>query len=103
MIMAATEELVRLVPTQKDKKASLLPPLSDARQLGRSIAKAVGRQAIQDGQAQVAGEHESGTRTAANIWDPVYVPYERKRGSRKSARFPFGSRSRFKLHPRPVQ
>jgi malate dehydrogenase (oxaloacetate-decarboxylating) len=78
MVMAAAKELVRLVPTQKDKKASLLPSLSDSRQLSRSIALAVGRQAIQDGQAQVAGEDSLERELQANIWEPVYVPYIRK-------------------------
>jgi malate dehydrogenase (oxaloacetate-decarboxylating) len=82
MIMAATKELVRLVPTQKDKKATLLPPLSEARQLSLSIALAVGRQAIQDGQAQLVGgltpEDSLDRELQANIWDPVYEPYERK-------------------------
>ena len=78
MVMAAAKELVRLVPTQKDKKASLLPSLSDSRQLSRSIALAVGRQAIQDGQAQVDGEDGLERELQANIWEPVYVPYERK-------------------------
>ena len=78
MVMAAAKELVRLVPTQKDKKASLLPSLSDSRQLSRSIALAVGRQAMQDGQAQVAGEDSLERELQANIWEPVYVPYERK-------------------------
>jgi malate dehydrogenase (oxaloacetate-decarboxylating) len=78
MVMAAAKELVRLVPTQKDKKASLLPSLSDSRQLSRTIAQAVGRQAIQDGQAQVDGEDSLERELQANIWEPVYVPYERK-------------------------
>ena len=80
MVMAAAKELARLVPTQRDKKASLLPSLSDSRQLSRSIAQAVGRQAIQDGQAQVAGEDSLDRELQANIWEPVYVPYERKPG-----------------------
>ncbi len=80
MIMAATKELLRLAPTQKDTKASLLPPISDSRQIGRSIAKAVGMQAIQEGQAQVTGEDSLERELQANIWEPVYVPYERKRG-----------------------
>src|SRR3984893_16825908 len=46
MIKAAAEELVRHLHTQKDKQASLLPPLSEARELGRVIGQAVGRQAI---------------------------------------------------------
>jgi len=78
MIMAAAKELARLVPTQADKHASLLPSLSKSRQLGRSIARAVGRQAIQDGQAQVANEDSLERELQANIWEPVYVPYERQ-------------------------
>jgi malate dehydrogenase (oxaloacetate-decarboxylating) len=78
MVKAAAEELVRHLPTQKDKNASLLPPLGEARQLGRMIGRAVGKQAIADGQAQVAGEEELDRELQANIWDPVYVPYELK-------------------------
>ena len=81
MVMAAAKELARLVPTQKDKKASLLPALSDSRRLSRSIAQAVGRQAIQDGQAQVADEDSLERELQANIWEPEYVPYERKAGT----------------------
>ena len=80
MVMAAAKELARLVPTQKDKKANLLPSLSESRQLSLSIAQAVGRQTIQDGQAQVAGEDSLDRELQANIWEPVYVPYERKAG-----------------------
>lgn len=78
MVKAAAEELVRHLPTQKDSEGSLLPPLAEARQLGRLIGQAVGRQAIQDGQAQVADEAELGRELTANIWEPAYVPYERK-------------------------
>lgn len=78
MVKAAAEELVRHLPTQKDKRASLLPPLAEARQLGRMIGQAVGRQAMLDGQAQVADEEELNRELEANIWEPVYVPYELK-------------------------
>jgi malate dehydrogenase (oxaloacetate-decarboxylating) len=81
MIKAAAEELVRHLPTQKDKHASLLPPISDARELGRLIGQAVGRQAIRDGQAQVADENALDQEVEANIWEPVYVPYELKQDS----------------------
>jgi malate dehydrogenase (oxaloacetate-decarboxylating) len=77
MIKAAAEELVRNLPTQKDKQAGLLPPLSQARKLGRLIGMAVGRQAIRDGQAQVASEDALKRELQANFWEPVYVPYER--------------------------
>jgi len=78
MIKAAAAELVQHLPTQKDKEASLLPPLSEARQLARAIGMAVGKQAIKDGQAQVAGEEALSGELEANIWEPVYLPYERK-------------------------
>jgi len=85
MIKAAAQELVRQLPTQKDKNASLLPAISEARELGRQIGQAVGRQVIRDGQAQVADEDALSRELQANIWEPVYVPYERKQQSlRKS-------------------
>jgi malate dehydrogenase (oxaloacetate-decarboxylating) len=78
MVKAAATELIRHLPTQEDKEGSLLPPISEARPLGRLIAQAVGKQAIQDGQAQVADEKALNRELDANIWEPVYVPYERK-------------------------
>jgi malate dehydrogenase (oxaloacetate-decarboxylating) len=77
MVKAAAEELVRQLPTQKDKDASLLPPISDARRIGRLIGEAVGKQAIKDGQAQVADENSLSRELQTNIWEPGYVPYER--------------------------
>jgi malate dehydrogenase (oxaloacetate-decarboxylating) len=77
MVKAAAKELVRHLPTHGDKQASLLPALSEARWLARLIGKAVGKQAIQDGQAQVGGEEELNRELEANNWEPVYVPYER--------------------------
>jgi malate dehydrogenase (oxaloacetate-decarboxylating) len=78
MIKAAAKELVRHLPTHKDRQGSLLPALSEARQLARMIGKAVGRQAIEDGQAEVANEEDLNRELQANNWEPVYVPYERK-------------------------
>jgi len=78
MVKAAAQELIRHLPTQKDKQASLLPPISDARKIGRFIAEAVGKQAIKDGQAQVTDEAELLREVEANIWEPAYVSYERK-------------------------
>jgi malate dehydrogenase (oxaloacetate-decarboxylating) len=67
------------MPTEKDKQASLLPPLSEARALGKLIGRAVGRQAIQDGEAQVPDEEGLERELQANVCEPVYLPYERKR------------------------
>jgi malate dehydrogenase (oxaloacetate-decarboxylating) len=78
MVKAAANGLIRHLPTQKDKEAPLLPPISQARALGRYIGEAVGRQAIQDGQAQIAGEDALIRELDANIWEPQYVPYVRK-------------------------
>jgi malate dehydrogenase (oxaloacetate-decarboxylating) len=78
MIKAAAQELVRHLPTQTDKQASLLPPLSQARQLAHFIGEAVGKQAIKDGQAQIADENAFKRELHANIWDPIYVPYRRQ-------------------------
>jgi malate dehydrogenase (oxaloacetate-decarboxylating) len=77
MIKAATEELVRHLPTWKDKAGPLLPPISQARTLGRQIAEAVGMQALRDGQAQVSDETELEATLAANVWEPAYVSYKR--------------------------
>jgi malate dehydrogenase (oxaloacetate-decarboxylating) len=79
MVKAAATELIRHLPTQKDKEGSLLPPISEARNIGRVIAQAVGRQAIQDGQAQVADEDAMNRELEANIWEPVYEQYELQR------------------------
>jgi malate dehydrogenase (oxaloacetate-decarboxylating) len=78
MIKAASEELVRHLPTLKDKEGSLLPPISEARTLARQIANAVGIEAMRDGQAQVSDQTELEATLAANVWEPVYVPYKLK-------------------------
>jgi malate dehydrogenase (oxaloacetate-decarboxylating) len=78
MIMAAARELAQLAPTRRDPSASLLPPLADARQLSRAIGLAVGRQAIRDGHALIGDDAQLHDELDANIWDPVYVPYERR-------------------------
>ena len=78
MVKAAAAELVRHLPTQKDKSASLLPPISEARQLGALIGLAVGKQALEDGQAQVSDEAALQRELQAMIWEPAYVPYQRE-------------------------
>jgi malate dehydrogenase (oxaloacetate-decarboxylating) len=80
MVKAAAEELVLNLPTRTNKNASLLPPIAEARPLGGKIALAVGRQAIKEGQARVANEEELASELHANIWEPVYQPYERVGG-----------------------
>ncbi|HVP47546.1 MAG TPA: NAD-dependent malic enzyme [Bryobacteraceae bacterium] len=76
MIKAAAEGLVNQLPTRTDKNASLLPPISQARALGSLIARAVGLQALQEGQAQVPDVAALDREIEANVWEPVYLPYE---------------------------
>jgi malate dehydrogenase (oxaloacetate-decarboxylating) len=76
MVKAAASELVEHLPTRQNKDGSLLPPLSEARSLGRQIAAAVGRQALRDGEAQVAHEDDLIRELDANIWEPLYEQYE---------------------------
>jgi malate dehydrogenase (oxaloacetate-decarboxylating) len=83
MIMAAAKELARLVPTHKDKNAELLPPLSESRHLSRLIARAVGKRAIEDGEAQIADADVLERELDSNIWAPTYVPYEHARSAAK--------------------
>jgi malate dehydrogenase (oxaloacetate-decarboxylating) len=78
MVKAAAQELVQHLPTQKNRQASLLPPLADLRKLAEFIGRAVGQQAIKDGQAEIDDEDALSRELTANIWEPVYVPYERK-------------------------
>jgi malate dehydrogenase (oxaloacetate-decarboxylating) len=78
MVKAAATELIRHLPTQTDKEAALLPQVSQSRELGRPIARAVGLEAIRDGQSELVDENALDRELAANIWEPEYVPYERQ-------------------------
>jgi malate dehydrogenase (oxaloacetate-decarboxylating) len=77
MIMAAAKALAQLSPTCRDKNASLLPPIAEARKVGMVVAEAVGRQAISDGVAAVRNQNALSEEIRNYVWEPVYVPYER--------------------------
>ena len=77
MFMTAAKTLAGMSPVERDRNASLLPPLADSRKLGRVIAMAVARQAIAEGLSDLQdGEVEAAVD--ANVWNPVYVRYERE-------------------------
>jgi malate dehydrogenase (oxaloacetate-decarboxylating) len=76
MIKAAAIALAGLSPARHDKQSSLLPPLTSIRAVSRTVALAVGKQAIKEGLAELDQSHFEKT-LAANIWEPVYKPYER--------------------------
>jgi malate dehydrogenase (oxaloacetate-decarboxylating) len=77
MIMAAAKALAALSPTQKNKEASLLPPIADSRAVGLKVADAVGKQAIAEGLAGVSDEKSFENELREYVWEPVYVPYVR--------------------------
>jgi len=79
MIMAAAEALARLSPTRTEADGALLPPLESLRKVSMSVAVALGRQAAQEGLAAVNGEAFV-EALRANVWEPVYLPYKRRRG-----------------------
>jgi malate dehydrogenase (oxaloacetate-decarboxylating) len=76
MIKAGALALAALSPTRRDKQASLLPALSDIRAVSLEVARAVGKQAIEEG---LAGLDDAGFEgeLEASVWEPAYQPYER--------------------------
>jgi malate dehydrogenase (oxaloacetate-decarboxylating) len=80
MIMAAAKALAALSPTQKNKEASLLPPIADSRAVGLKVAESVGKQAVAEGLAGVSDEKSFEQELRSYVWDPVYVPYVRLGG-----------------------
>jgi malate dehydrogenase (oxaloacetate-decarboxylating) len=77
MIMAAAKALAQLSPAREDSTKPLLPPVSDARNVGLIVGEAVGRQAIADDVAGIEDPEEFKTQLHAYVWEPVYLPYER--------------------------
>jgi malate dehydrogenase (oxaloacetate-decarboxylating) len=75
MFMAAAKAVAGLSPTVQDKKARLLPPVTELRAVAFAVAQAVGRQAQADGFAKASSEAELDARIRATIWEPEYRPY----------------------------
>jgi malate dehydrogenase (oxaloacetate-decarboxylating) len=73
MVKAAAQELVRNLPTQRDKQASLLPPLSQARKLSRLIGRTTG-----DLRWPGTGCKRRCLEPRRIFGNQFYVPYERK-------------------------
>lgn len=76
MIMAAAKALAEMSPAKQNKTGNLLPPLAKAREVSRAVAHALGKQAIAEGLSQIANATELAQELDANIWEPVYEPYE---------------------------
>ena len=78
MIMTAARALAKLSPVEQDRRANLLPPMAKSREISRTIACAVARQAIAEGLSDLR-EKDVEAAVAAHVWEPVYVPYEREK------------------------
>jgi malate dehydrogenase (oxaloacetate-decarboxylating) len=77
MIMTAARALAKLSPVEQDRNANLLPPMAKSREISRAIAIAVARQAIAERLSDLK-EKDVDAAVAANVWEPVYVPYQRE-------------------------
>jgi len=79
MFMAAARALADWSPARRDPAGALLPPLSESRQVSRSIALAVAARAVQDGLAGPHRAEELERLVDAKMWLPKYLPMKRKR------------------------
>lgn len=78
MFMAAGKALAALSPALKDPTARLLPPVDQLRAVSIEVALATARQAQADGVADECDESELLPRIMAQVWEPVYRPYQLK-------------------------
>ena len=79
MFMAAARALAACSPAVDDPLAALLPPLSEARRVARSIALAVALAAVSEGLAKWRPAEELESRVDATMWWPRYLPMKKSR------------------------
>ncbi len=72
MFMAAAEELNAHAPALKDSAGSLLPPLSNVREVAMDIARAVAVQAQDEGLADPCSKEDLQKHLDAKHWHPAY-------------------------------
>ena len=77
MLMASSHALAECSPRVQNGDDDLLPPLSDIRNVSLAIAKAVYKQAMEDGVAPVVSEEEMVKNIQSNFWEPEYRTYKR--------------------------
>jgi len=76
MFMAAAKALAEMSPAHQDREGRLLPALPNIRAVSVAVATAVAKQACKEGVAEECSEAMLGARIHANVWEPVYRPYE---------------------------
>jgi malate dehydrogenase (oxaloacetate-decarboxylating) len=79
MFMAAARALAGAAPIGRDPAGALLPPLSESRQVARTIALAVAAAAQHDGLADPCRPEELERLVDAKMWQPRYLPMRPKR------------------------
>jgi malate dehydrogenase (oxaloacetate-decarboxylating) len=79
MFMAAARALADTAPARRDPAGALLPPLSESRQVARTIALAVADAARRDGLAEAAQSDDLERLVDDKMWVPEYRPMRRKR------------------------
>lgn len=77
MMMASSLALAECSPLATTGEGALLPSLSDIRKVSKYIAKAVYRQAIEDGYAVNVAEDVIEQKIDSNFWEPQYREYRR--------------------------
>jgi malate dehydrogenase (oxaloacetate-decarboxylating) len=78
MLMAAARALAEASPSKRDRKANLLPPVTQLREVSYGVAIAVALQAQAEGLAEETSQDELASRVRAKMWTPIYRPYRRK-------------------------
>ena len=79
MFMAASEALAEISPLVNGTGDTLLPALSELREVSLYIALAVGLKAIEEGIASVITKQELEESIQKNFWLPEYREYRRQR------------------------
>ncbi len=77
MMVAASRALAECSPMVKTGQGALLPPLGEIRSVSQVIARAVFRQAIEDGVAMPVPDEVMEQKIKRNFWEPEYRDYRR--------------------------
>jgi malate dehydrogenase (oxaloacetate-decarboxylating) len=78
MLMAAARALAEASPSKRNRKANLLPPVTQLREVSYRVAIALALQAQAEGVAAETSQDELGSRVRAKMWTPIYRPYRRR-------------------------
>jgi malate dehydrogenase (oxaloacetate-decarboxylating) len=80
MFMEAAKAVASLSPARLDKEANLLPPLTHIREISKSVAFVVAKEARRLGLSALGDVSDEVllAHIEANMWEPKYLPYRKK-------------------------